>query len=91
MCVARMLTHMRTTMNVPDALMAQVKEHARRSGRTVTSVVEEALMDLLERAGREPDGEVEPFELPTYGQPGGVILVDLADNAAVRDAMDDCA
>jgi hypothetical protein len=87
-----MMEHMRTTMNLPDALMAQVKEHARDSGRTVTSVVEQALLELLDRAAHEgADVAVEPFDLPTYGRPGGVIYVDLSDNEAVRDAMDDCA
>lgn len=87
-----MLGHMRTTMNLPDALMTQVKEHAKGSGRTVTSVVEQALMELLERsAGARDDDSVEPFELPTYGKPGGIVHVDLSDNEAVRDAMDDLA
>jgi hypothetical protein len=87
-----MMTHMRTTMNLPDALMTQVKEHAHDSGRTVTSVVEQALMELLERArAADTDCAVEPFDLPTYGRPGSAILVDLSDNEAVRNAMDDCA
>lgn len=83
---------MRTTMNLPDALMTQVKEHAQGSGRTVTSVVEQALLELLERArSQRADGDAQPFDLPTYGQPGGQVFVDLSDNEAVRDAMDDCA
>jgi hypothetical protein len=89
---AGMMKHMRTTMNLPDALMTQIKEQARSSGRTVTSLVEQALMELLERARSEhDDGETQPFDLPTYGRPGGQIFVDLSDNEAVRDAMDDCA
>lgn len=83
---------MRTTINLPDALIRQVKDHAKDSGRTVTSVVEQALMDLLERSRRTRDvDDFEPFDLPTYGRPGGVVHVDLSDNEAVRDAMDDIA
>jgi hypothetical protein len=87
-----MLVHMRTTMNLPDALIRQVKDHAKDSGRTVTSVVEQALMELLERSRRSGDDDNdELFDLPTYGRPGGVVDVDLSDNEAVRDAMDDIA
>jgi hypothetical protein len=87
-----MVEHMRTTMNLPDALMTQVKEQARSSGRTVTSVVEQALMEMLERVRAQHEhGEAQPFDLPTYGRPGGQVFVDLSDNEAVRDAMDDCA
>lgn len=71
-------------MNLPDAVMRQVKARAAQSGRTVTSLVEEALRDLLARD--EPDQA--GFELPTFGTPGGRVLVDVADNEAVRDAMD---
>ena len=79
-----MLVCMRTTMNLPDAVMRQVKARAAQSGRTVTSLVEEALRDLLARD--EP--EQEAFELPTFGTVGGRVLVSIADNEAVRDAMD---
>lgn len=79
-------------MNLPDALLARVKEHARKSDRTVTSVVEQALMELLERASASAaDAAAEPFDLPTYGNPEDVVQVDLSDNEAVRDLMDDSA
>lgn len=75
---------MRATMNLPDGLMAQVKARARASGRTSTSVVEEALRLLLAQA--TPPAPRRP--MPTYGTPGGKVFVDLNDNEAVRDAMD---
>ena len=31
----------------------------------------------------------EPFELPSFGVPDSVIHVDISDNVAVRDLMDD--
>ena len=71
-------------MNLPDAVMLQLKARAARSGRTVTSLVEEALRDLLARSEPAQGG----FELPTFGTPGGRVLVDVTDNEAVRDAMD---
>jgi len=76
-------------MNLPDALLAQVKEHAKESDRTVTSLVEQALTELLERARDSgDDAAAEPFDLPTYGNPDAVVDVDLSDNEAVRDLMD---
>src|SRR5512135_3355652 len=38
-----MLTHMRTTILLPDALYRDTKAAASSSGRTVTSLIEEAL------------------------------------------------
>ena len=43
---------MRTTLNLPDALMERLKAHAGGTGRTVTSVVEEALIDALDTRRR---------------------------------------
>lgn len=79
-----MLVCMRTTLNLSDAVMAEAKARAAASGRTVTSLVEEALRDLLARSQVAPAA----FELPVFGTPDGEVLVHLADNEAVREAMD---
>lgn len=72
-------------MNLPDGLMEQVKARASASGRTATSVVEEALRLLLAQHAAPPPRR----PMPTYGTPGtNGALVDLSDNVAVRDAMD---
>lgn len=70
-----MLMCMRTSMNLPDGLLEAAKERARQEGRTVTSLVEEALRNLLE------DKKVrrKTRALPTDGNPGGRILIDLSD------------
>jgi len=75
---------MRTTLNLPDGLVAQVKTRAATSGRTFTSLVEEGLRLVLE----QHDIPVAPEPLPAYGQPGGRILVDLADRDAVWAVFD---
>ena len=75
---------MRTTMNLPDGLLEQVRARAAESGRTTTSLVEEALRLLLQT----PSGDLPARSLPTFGKPGGVILVDLEDRDAVWAAMD---
>jgi hypothetical protein len=76
---------MRTTLNLDDDLMRAVKELAAKSGRTLTSIVELALRELLHRE-KEPE---RPFRfewtvLPGGAQPG----VDLTDRDALIDRME---
>lgn len=75
---------MRTTMNLPDGLMEEVRTRAAAAGRTTTSLVEEALRLLLDTA----DAAGPRRSLPTYGRPGGRILVDLEDRDALEAALD---
>lgn len=56
-----MLPHMRTTLNLSDELYRAVKVRAATDGRTVTSVVEEALRTMLAEHLAEP----RPFVLRT--------------------------
>ncbi|MBV9012956.1 MAG: hypothetical protein JO272_13070 [Pseudonocardiales bacterium] len=78
---------MRTTLNLPDGLVAQAKEHAASSGKTLTSLVEQGLrLVLVQHAIPHPTA---PEPLPAYGQPGGGILVDLADRDAVWAILDE--
>jgi len=79
-----MIVCVRTTLNLPDALMERLRAHARESGRTVTSVVEEALRDALEQR----HGVAEPVDFPVLGDPGGTPLADLADAHHVLNVMD---
>lgn len=77
----------RTTLNLSDALMSEVKRHAADTGRTVTALVETALRDLIDRERRRA-GEAFVLEWPvTEGgvQPG----VDLADRDALIEVMDE--
>ena len=76
---------MRTTLNLPDGLVAQAKIRAAESGRTLTSLVEEGLRLVLE----QQDIPVAPGPLPAYGHSGGRILVDLTDRDAVWAALDE--
>lgn len=82
-----MLICMRTTLNLPDGLVAQAKAHAASSGQTLTSLVDEGLRLVLEQHHIRHPAAPEP--LPAYGQPSGRILVDLADRDAVWTALDD--
>ncbi len=83
---------MRTTIRLEDALLAEVKALAARSGRTLTKVIEDALREALARrpptngAGRShvtlstDDGDGRGGGL----QPG----VDLDDSAALLELME---
>ncbi|MGI8983182.1 MAG: CopG family transcriptional regulator [Acidimicrobiales bacterium] len=74
---------MRTTINLPDGLAEAAKAKAAAEGRTFTSLVEEGLRAVL-----ADDGPNEAIVLPTYGRPGGRVLVDVADREALRIALD---
>ena len=75
---------MRTTINLPDGLAEEAKRHAIRSGCTFTSLVVEGLHRVLRDSTRSGRHE----KLPSYGGSGGSVLVDLADKAAVAEALD---
>jgi hypothetical protein len=77
----------RTTIRIDDALYRRVKEHAARSGRSVGEVIEDALRAALQPR-RSPAPEAPP-DLPIYGGSGTMPGVDIADNAALRDLMDE--
>lgn len=79
-----MLTCMRTTLNLPDALVDAAKQRARDEGRTLTSLVEEGLRAVL----RDHADDAPTAPLPTYGHPGGRVLVDLDDQDAVWAKLD---
>jgi hypothetical protein len=80
----RMLVCVRTSMNLPDGLLAAAKRRAEAEGTTVTSLVERALRDLLARPPARPSVE----SLPTYDAPQSRLLVDLADRDALYAALD---
>jgi hypothetical protein len=75
---------MRTSMNLPDGLLAAAKKRAEAESTTVTGLVERALRDLL--AKPSAGTSVEP--LPTYDVPQSRLLVDLSDHDALYAALD---
>jgi hypothetical protein len=76
---------MRTTMNLPDALLDEVRERAKSEGRTVTSLMIEALQDLLDKKPVEH----ERYSFPTWGAPNGRMLIDIDDKDAVQRLFDE--
>jgi len=77
-----MVFHMKTTLNIADPVMAQLKREAARQRRTMSELVETALR-LLFRA-QNTRRKLPP--LPTFNSGGH--LVDIADRDALYDAME---
>ena len=77
-----MVSHMKTTLNIDDTVVAELKREAARQGRTMSELVETALRLLL-RSQRKR-GPIPA--LPTF-RSGGT-LVDIADRDALYQAME---
>ncbi len=78
-----MVTHMKTTLNIDDTVMRQLKREATRQGRTMSELVETALR-LLFRSQKKETKDLPP--LPTFH--GGGALVEIADRDALYHAME---
>jgi Arc/MetJ family transcription regulator len=74
--------YMKTTLNIDDTIMAELKREAARQGRTMSDLVETALRLLL-RSHRKREKLVA---LPTFHSGG--TLVDIADRNALYQAME---
>jgi hypothetical protein len=73
---------MKTTLNIDDTVMRELKREAARQGRTMSELVETALRLLLRsqrKRGRIP-------ALPTFHSGG--MLVDVADRNALYQALE---
>ncbi|HEU5105348.1 MAG TPA: hypothetical protein VFU11_05865 [Solirubrobacterales bacterium] len=77
---------MRTTVRLDDALLKKAKVHAAEQGITLTQLLDESLRERL--ATRPRETSLEPFQLTTYGKGGVRRGVDLDDNRATRDLLD---
>jgi hypothetical protein len=75
---------MRTTLNLDDNLMREARKRAVREGRTLTSVLEEALRLLLTQPRPR-----RPYRLAWVTTRGtGAPAVDVADRNALYDRME---
>ncbi len=77
-----MVFHMKTTLNIDDTVMAQLKREATRQQRTMSELVETALRSLFRSQKKRRD--IPP--LPAYHSGG--TLVDVADRDALYQAME---
>lgn len=81
-----MLSCMRTTIDLDGALLVAAKQRAAEEGRTLRSLVEEALRARLAR--RSPEEAPPPLPVFRPARPGARPGVDLADNAGLQELMD---
>ena len=81
---------MRTTVRLDDALLAEAKTAAAKSGRTLTQVIEDALREALAR--RKSSGvSGAAVALPTFAGRGLQPGVDLDNTASLLELMDERA
>lgn len=77
---------MRTTIRLEPNLMRQLKQLAVETHRTLTSVIEDAVREVLAR--RKSRGQRNKIELPTFKGNGVQPGVDLDDTVSLLDRMD---
>jgi Arc/MetJ family transcription regulator len=77
-----MAFHMKTTLNIDDAVITELKREAARQGRTMSEMVETALRLLL----RSPRKRGTLPVLPSFRSGGA--LVDVGDRDALYQAME---
>jgi hypothetical protein len=82
-----MLWCMRTTIRLDDELLREAKALAARRGRTLTSLIEDGLREQVLRAEESPARH--EVEIPTWSGGGLRPGVDLDDNAATWDLLDE--
>ena len=84
---ADMLSRVRTTIRIDDALYRQAKTQAARTGRTVSEVIEDAVRKSL--GSRSDRQHRRRTKLPVSGGSGLMPGVDIADSRGLRDLMDE--
>jgi hypothetical protein len=77
---------MRTTIYLPDELLADIKKLAADTHTTVTALIEDALRERLARRKKKP--QLRTARLVTYGRKGILPGVDLDDTTALLEIMD---
>lgn len=77
---------MRTTIDIDDPILADLKRLQRRDGRSLGRLVSDLLAQALAHGGKPAMPQVRSFKWHT--SPAG-LLVDLADKDALYDTMDE--
>ena len=77
-----MVYHMKTTLNISDVVMAQLKREAAQQGRTMSELVEAALRALFEK----PKSRRKLPPLPEFSSGGS--RVNVANREALYEVME---
>src|SRR5687767_13598992 len=80
------LMHVRTTVRLDPHLLAEAKRVAAANGRTLTSVIEDALRESFSRRRELQAGPVA--KLPTFRGQGLYPGVNLDDSASLLELME---
>ncbi len=75
-----MVSHMKTTIHIADALYEEARSIASRDSTTIRALVEEGLLLVLERRRRAP----EPFSLRRATVTGHGLQAGIAEGDWVR-------
>lgn len=73
-------------MNIDDEVLKVAKRRAADEGRTLGAVITEALRECL---ARRPAAGAGRYVAITFGEGGPLPGVDITNNAAVRELMDE--
>jgi hypothetical protein len=79
----------RTTVRLPEDLLTRAKRKAAKEGRTVTSLIEEGLREVV---AEKREAELPQRRMPRISQAKGGLLpgIDLADGSVLQE-LDDIA
>ena len=81
-----MVIHMKTTLNIDDTVMQQLREEAARRGTTMSALVEAGLRRVLSVPASSGRGADALPPLPTWRSGG--FRVDVADREALYRLVD---
>ena len=82
-----MVIHMKTTFNIDDALMQQLREEAAKRNTTMTSIVEAGIRHMISAKKEPKEVQEKPFKLPSW--PMGTARVDIANRDELYRLFDE--
>lgn len=82
-----MVFHMKTTLNIDEAVMRQLREEAARRGTTMSSLVEAGLRRILANAG--PGAGIPDTLPPLPTWKSGGFRVDIANRNELYRLLDE--
>jgi hypothetical protein len=75
--------HMKTTVDIPDALMIRAKKRAAEERRPLRELMAEGLQRVLGKRG--PDSPADKSKIRWVTVKGGVPAIDVADRERMHD------
>ena len=82
-----MVFHMKTTLNIDETVMRQLKEEAARRGTTMSALVEAGLRRILAVSAPLKSKPNSPWQLPTWDSGG--FRVDVANREELYRILDE--